>query len=119
MRRQFRVRELIELCGGVRRKAIEKYLALLVRAGYVRVAERGRGCKGQVYALVRNTGPFAPRAGRLGITLDPNEAIATERAHHAELLKEIRRVEQRLGRLGAYIEKFQPSAQRGEENGKK
>jgi hypothetical protein len=111
----FQVRELIALAA-VRRKAAEKFLRPLARAGYLR-AEGGGSARR--YSLLRNTGPIPPRVSATGVVLDVNTEIARERAHHAELLKEIRRVEQRLGRLGAYVEKFQPAEERGEKNVKK
>jgi hypothetical protein len=111
----FQARELIALAA-VRRKAAEKFLRPLARAGYLR-AEGGGSARR--YSLLRNTGPIPPRVSATGVVLDVNTEIARERAHHAELLKEIRRVEQRLGRLGAYVEKFQPAEERGEKNVKK
>ncbi len=106
MNRQFRIAELIALCA-VRRKAAEKYLAALIKGGYVRVEERKRGCKGSVYTLIRNSGPFPPRAGRGAAVFDPNDAITSERARHADLIAQIRSSERRLAALGAFVEAAQ------------
>ena len=99
----FRVQELIGLCD-VPRKAAEKFLRPLVRAGYLRAEGAGPARR---YMLIRDSGPVPPRAGRSGV-FDVNEAIVRDRAHYVELLKEVRQIEERLIAYGAYIEKFQP-----------
>ncbi|MGA6973509.1 MAG: hypothetical protein WBY93_17925 [Candidatus Binatus sp.] len=98
----FRVQELIGLCG-VKRKAAEKFLRPLVRAGYLRAEGAGPARR---YALIRDTGSVPPRAGRSGV-FDVNEAIARDRARYVELIKEVRQIEERLIAYGAYVEKFQ------------
>ncbi|HUY27300.1 MAG TPA: hypothetical protein VMV27_07745 [Candidatus Binataceae bacterium] len=108
MQKRFRIADIAQLTGVPRRKAIEKYLLLLEGAGYL-ASEGGRGKLGKLYHLVRDTGPFAPRLGRHGAVLDLNTVIAEMRARRKELLAEIIRVEQRLSRLGAYVEKFSPA----------
>ena len=99
----FRVQELIGLCD-VPRKAAEKFLRPLARAGYLRAEGAGPARR---YTLIRNTGPVPPRAGRSGV-FDVNEAITRDRARYLELLKEVRQIEERLTAYGAYVEKFQP-----------
>lgn len=118
MQKQFRIADIARLTcrDGInsvllRRKAIEKYLSALERAAYL-ISEGGRGKVGKTYRLVRDTGPFAPRLGRGGSVLDLNTVIAEMRARHKELIEEIARVEKRLARLGAYVEKFSPSKER-------
>lgn len=107
MRREgFAMRELIALAA-MRRKACEKLLRPLVRAGYLRAEESGPARR---YFLLRDSGPIPPRVSETGVVLDVNAAIADERKHHAELLKEIRRSEERLSRLDAYVEKFETAA---------
>jgi len=103
-RNDFQVRELIALCR-VPRKTVEKFLRPLARSGYLRATGGGPARR---YTLVRDTGPVPPRVRSDGreVVLDLNLEIVREREHHAALLKEIRRVEARLGRLGAYVEKF-------------
>jgi hypothetical protein len=98
----FAVRDLIAVAE-VRRKAAEKFLLPLTRAGYVR-AEKA-GCARR-YVLIRDNGPIAPRVGRSGQVVDVNAEIVKDRARHARLLTEIRGIEARLTRLGAYVEKF-------------
>jgi hypothetical protein len=111
MLRVWRMGELLELTS-VRRKAAERYLAVLTRGGYV-AAEGGRGCRGRSYRLVRDTGPFAPRAGDRGAIFDPNIEIAAERKRAERLLAELRRSHARLKRLGAFVESI-PSELTGE-----
>ncbi len=53
-----------------------KYCIGLCRAGYLRIVQpKANGRKGghQVYQLVRDTGPHAPRLQSDGNTYDPNE----------------------------------------------
>lgn len=102
MQPAFRVQELIGLCG-VRRKAAEKFLLPLVRAGYLRAEGAGPARR---YMLIRDTGSVPPRAGRSGV-FDVNEAIARDRARYVDLVKEVRQIEERLIAYGAYVEKFQ------------
>ena len=112
MQPAFRVQELIGLCG-VRRKAAEKFLLPLVRAGYLRAEGAGPARR---YMLIRDTGSVPPRAGRSGV-FDVNEAIARDRARYVELIKEVRQIEERLIAYGAYVEKFQPHHPEANGNG--
>ena len=102
MQPAFGIRDLIGLCG-VRRKAAEKFLRPLVRAGYLRTEGSNHSRR---YVLIRDSGPVPPRAGRSGV-FDVNEAIARDRARYVELVKEVRQIEERLIAYGAYVEKFQ------------
>ncbi len=97
--------ELIALCA-VPRKGVEKFVRGLTRAGYLR-AERGGPARR--YVLLRDTGPMPPRVSRdgRGVVLDLNETIARDRARRAELVTEIRVLEARLNRFGAYVVKFE------------
>jgi len=103
--RRFGIGELLQVAEIAPRKAAEKYLASLVRAGYLRIEERARGCEGSVYALIRNTGPFAPRVGRKGLTLDPNLEITRLRELRENLSAQIVACDERLVRLGAFVER--------------
>ncbi len=103
--RQFHIRDLIQVAEIAGRKAAERFLQDLTRAGYLRVAEHARGCDGSVYALIRNTGPFAPRVGRKGLTLDPNLEISALRDLRAECAAQIVSCDKRLARLGAFVER--------------
>ena len=108
MRQGFAVRELIALAA-VRRKAAEKFLRPLARAGYLRGEGSGPARR---YFLLRDTGPVPPRVSESGVVLDVNAAIADERKHHARLVSEVRRVEARLAKLGAYTDKFEAAAEK-------
>jgi hypothetical protein len=103
--RQFRMRELVQVAEVPRRKAAERYLQDLTRAGYLRVAENTLGCNGKLYMLIRNTGPFAPRVGRKGLTLDPNLEISALRDLRAQCAAQIVSCDERLARLGAFVER--------------
>lgn len=105
-RQGFMTRDLMTLTQAPR-KACEKYIAGLLAAGYLRADGTRRK---RVYVLARDTGPAAPRVNSGGLVMDPNEEISRERKRHAELIAEIRRVESRLFRLGAYVEKYQGEA---------
>jgi hypothetical protein len=105
LRAGFKVGELIAIAG-VRRKAAEKFMLPLVRAQYLRAAYRGPARR---YWLIRDTGPIPPRVVGAGV-LDLNLEIARDRTRHAELIKEIRAVEARLMRMGAYVEKYSAEA---------
>lgn len=102
--RQFRMGELLQVAEVPRRKAAEKYVQDLMRADYLRIAERARGCDGNVYRLIRNTGPFAPRVGRK-LTLDPNLEITRLRELRENLTAQIVACDKRLIRLGAFVER--------------
>lgn len=106
--RRFGIGELLQVAEIARRKAAERYLRDLTRAGYLRV-ESARGCDGSVYVLIRNTGPFAPRVGRAGLMLDPNLEITRLRELRENLSAQIVACDERLVRLGAFVER-----QRGE-----
>jgi hypothetical protein len=114
--RQFQMRELIQVAEIARVKAAERYVADLTRAGYLRVAEHARGCKGSVYVLIRNTGPFAPRVGRKGLTLDPNLEITRLRELRENLTAQIVACDERLVRLGAFVERQRTSGPSGEKH---
>lgn len=107
MLRQFGMRELLEISGVERRGAAEKYVAALVRAGYLKIAQHARGCNGSVYSLVRNTGPFSPRVGSKGLSLDPNLEIARLRTLREKLAAQIVACDKRLNQLGAFVERQQ------------
>jgi hypothetical protein len=107
MLRQFNMRELLEISGVERRKAAEKYVAALVRAEYLRIAQHARGCGGNVYMLIQNTGPFAPRVGAKGLSLDPNLEVARLRTLREKLTAQIAACDKRLIRLGAFVERQQ------------
>ena len=100
-REGFKIGELIALAG-VPRKTAEKFVRALARAAYLRFEGGGHTRR---YWLVRDTGPIPPRVVGKSI-LDLNLEIARERARHAELIREIRAVEARLTRMGAYVEKY-------------
>lgn len=104
MLRQFKIAQLLEICS-VPRKTAEKYLRALVRAEYLRVAKPSRGKTGNVYTLIKNTGPFAPRAGRTGVSLDPNLEIERLREERRAAIAGLARLEEQLERLGAFVEK--------------
>ena len=89
-----------------RRKAAEKFLLPLSRQGYLR--SEGSGCARR-YWLIHDTGPIPPRVMGKGV-LDLNLEILGARTRHAELIKEIRAIEARLTRLGAYVEKYEGRA---------
>lgn len=64
----------IQLTADVRARNARQYVRVLLDAGYLRIAQPaqpGAAGGGAVYALVRNTGPHAPRAGLSGLR-DPN-----------------------------------------------
>ena len=103
--RRFQIGELLQVAEIARRKAAEKYLQDLTRADYLRVAEHARGCDGNLYTLIRNTGPFAPRVGRKGLTIDPNLEITRLRDLHSNLMAQITACDKRLARLGAFVER--------------
>ncbi len=103
--RRFHMRELLQVAEVPRRKVAERFVQDLTRAGYLRVAERARGCDGSVYALIRNTGPFAPRVGCKGLTLDPNLEITRLREMREQLAAQIVACDKRLTRLGAFVER--------------
>jgi hypothetical protein len=103
--RQFRMGELLQVAEVPRRKAAERFVQDLSRAGYLRVTEAARGCDGNVYALIRNTGPFAPRVGRKGLTLDTNLEIARLRELRESCEAQIIACDKRLIRLGAFVER--------------
>lgn len=116
MLRQFNMRELLEISGVERRKAAEKYVADLVRADYLRIAQHTRGCEGNVYVLIQNTGPFAPRVGSKGLSLDPNLEIGRLRTLREKLITQIAACDKRLNRLGAFVERQQHDSQGGKCN---
>lgn len=71
--RQFTTAD-IESTAEVRARNARQYVRTLLDAGYLRTvqaAQPGVVGGGAVYALVRNTGPHAPRAGLSGLA-DPN-----------------------------------------------
>jgi hypothetical protein len=103
--RQFHIRDLIQVAEVVRRKAAERYVQDLTRAGYIRIAENTLGCNGKVYTLIRSTGPFTPRVGRKGLTLDPNLEITRLRDLRAQCAAQIVACDERLVRLGAFVER--------------
>jgi hypothetical protein len=103
--RRFHIRDLIQVAEIARRKAAERFVQDLMRAGYLRVTEAERGCDGSVYGLIRNTGPFAPRVGRKGLTLDPNLEITRLRDLRAQCAAQIVSCDERLARLGAFVER--------------
>jgi len=101
----FRITQLAELAA-VARKRVERYVNALQRGGYVEIVGTPKhGWQGQTYRLVRDTGPIAPRVER-SVLLDPNIVIAEERTRRARLLAELRRCDQRLRALGAYVERL-------------
>ncbi len=62
---------------GVTRVTVEEaraYCQVLVKAGYLRVARKADPARGveAIYRLLKNTGPFAPRARRVQMLHDPN-----------------------------------------------
>lgn len=103
--RRFRLRELLQVAEVPRRKAAERFVQDLTRANYLSVAEPARGCDGSVYALIRNTGPFAPRVGRKGLLLDVNLEITNLRTLRENLTAQIVACDKRLSRLGAFVER--------------
>jgi hypothetical protein len=105
MLRHFRIGELLEICA-VSRKTAAKYIECLARAEYLRVAKPGRHA-GNVYTLIKNTGPFAPRAGRAGVSLDPNLEIVRLRDRYHQLTAETAKVKSQMERLGAFVERSQ------------
>lgn len=73
MLRRFTVADIVA-AGEVGESAASKYVRFLREAGYLRVAQPKReGITGghAVYALVRDTGPHAPRVGNRAVR-DPN-----------------------------------------------
>ena len=103
--RRFGIAQLLQVAEIARRKAAERFLRDLTRAGYLRIAENTLGCNGKLYELIRNTGPFAPRVGRKGLTLDPNLEISALRDLRAECAAQIVSCDERLARLGAFVER--------------
>jgi hypothetical protein len=101
----FHVRELIATAS-VKRLAAEKFVRGLTRAGYLR-AERGGPARR--YVLLRDSGPCPPRVSRdgRGVVLDPNVEIEGLRKRYSEILREIREIEARISRFGAYVQKFE------------
>jgi hypothetical protein len=66
------------------RDNVRKFLKTLTGAGYLRVvAPRRSGVKGgyQVWMLIRNTGPVAPRLQSDGRLFDPNLHVVVEARH--------------------------------------
>ncbi|MGB8414424.1 MAG: hypothetical protein WCE23_16535 [Candidatus Binatus sp.] len=103
--RRFQIGELLQVAEIARRKAAERYLRDLTGADYLRIEKRVRGCEGSVYVLIRNTGPFAPRVGRKGLTIDPNIEIIRLRELRENLTAQITACDKRLIRLGAFVER--------------
>jgi hypothetical protein len=104
-RSAFKMRELIAIAG-VKRIAVEKFIRGLTRAGYLLAERRGPE---RCYTLIRDTGPCPPRVSRdgRGVALDPNLEVESLRERHRQLLCEIRELEARLSRFGAYVQKFE------------